>query len=104
MGRLLDEDVVVKEIKEWQKAFRANCHCESASDVNLILNAIKNLPPAEKTAHWIGNEGSYICSRCGNDPLDYISTMGAVNDAYMEILMDFCPCCGAHMIEKKVTE
>ena len=47
MGRLLDEDVVVKEIKEWQKAFRANCHCESASDVNLILDAIKNLPSAQ---------------------------------------------------------
>ena len=47
MGRLLDEDAVVKEIKEWQKAFRANCHRESVSDVNLILDAIKNLPPAQ---------------------------------------------------------
>ena len=47
MGRLLDEDAVVKEIKEWQKAFRANCHRESVSDVNLILDAIKNLPSAQ---------------------------------------------------------
>ena len=47
MRRLLDEDAVVKEIKEWQKAFRANCHRESVSDVNLILDAIKNLPPAQ---------------------------------------------------------
>lgn len=56
------------------------------------------------TGYWIGSEGSYICSRCGNDPLNYIATMGAVNDAYMEILMDFCPCCGAHMVERKNDE
>ena len=61
--------------------------------------------PEEKiVGYWIGSDGSYTCSRCGNNPLNYIATMGAVDDAYMDILMDFCPCCGAHMIEKKVTE
>ena len=95
MGRLLDEDAVIKEIKEWQKAFRANCHRESVSDVNLILDAIKNLPPAEKTGHWIPHESidggiQYECSECGvlwefNDgsPED--------NEAY------FCPKCGTRM-------
>ena len=67
MGRLLDEDAVIKEIKEWQKAFRANCHRESVSDVNLILDAIKNLPSAQQEQQWI------LCSE--RMPEDYVDVL-----------------------------
>ena len=50
---------------------------------------------------WIGHDGSYVCSKCGGDPMEFIDTMGAVSDAYMEIPMYFCPHCGADMRRKE---
>jgi len=64
------------------------------------LDAVKNLPPAQPEpheGHWIGSDGSYICSECNGSPLDFIDTMGASFDAYVETPMKFCPNCGAKM-------
>ena len=65
-----------------------------------MVDKIKVLPtvqPEPHEGHWIGSDGSYICSECNGDPLDFIDTMGASCDAYVETLMKFCPNCGAKM-------
>ena len=71
---------------------------------NTALTAVgidlKRLPPAQPElheGHWIGSDGSYICSECNGSPLDFIDTMGASFDAYVETPMNFCPKCGAKM-------
>ena len=50
-----------------------------------------------KQGHWIGGDGSYICSECGGNPMDFINTMGISFDAYIETPMSYCPHCGADM-------
>ena len=50
-----------------------------------------------KQGHWIGGDGSYICSECGGNPMDFIDTMGISFDAYIETPMNYCPHCGADM-------
>jgi len=43
MGRLLDEDVVIKEIASWREACKNTSHLETASDLMLVIKAIKGL-------------------------------------------------------------
>lgn len=43
MGRLLDEDVVIKEIASWREACKDTSHFETASDLMLVIKAIKGL-------------------------------------------------------------
>ena len=47
MGRLLDEDTVIKVLERWQKAFRENSHYVSASDLSLVVKDVKELPTAQ---------------------------------------------------------
>ena len=47
--------------------------------------------------YWVGSDGSYVCSECGGDPIDFIETMSASSDAYMETPMSYCPHCGTKM-------
>ena len=47
MGRLLDEDTVIKVLERWQKAFRENSHYVSASDLSLVVKDVRELPPAQ---------------------------------------------------------
>ncbi len=64
------------------------------------VTRIKQLPstqPERKRGHWIGGDGSYICSECNGNPIDFINTMGASFDAYVETPMNYCPFCGADM-------
>lgn len=77
---------------------------KNACHTQRIMDAVNNLPPAQpepKEGYWIGSDGSYICSECNGDPLDFIDTMGASYDAYVETLMKFCPNCGTKMIISK---
>ena len=72
--------------------------CEG--DIRGLLDELENLPPAQPEpheGHWIGGDGSYICSECGGNPMDFIDTMGISFDAYIETPMKFCPHCGADM-------
>lgn len=57
----------------------------------------REIQPEPHEGHWIGGDGSYICSECGSNPIDFINTTGASFDAYVEIPMDYCPSCGADM-------
>lgn len=50
--------------------------------------------------HWIGGDGSYICSECNSNPIDFIETMGSSFDVYVETPMNYCPNCGAKMRRK----
>ena len=61
---------------------------------NAVISAIE---PEPHEGHWIGGDGSYICSECGGNPMDFIDTMGISFDAYIETPMKFCPHCGADM-------
>ena len=64
------------------------------------IEALEILPSAQQEPHegyWIGGDGSYICSECNGSPMDFIGTMGASFDAYVEIPMNYCPNCGARM-------
>ena len=67
-------------------------------------NRFKDLPavqPETHKGHWIGGDGSYICSECNGSPMDFINTMGDSFDAYVETPMNFCPNCGADMRGKQ---
>ena len=63
-------------------------------------NRFKDLPSVQQEPHegyWIGGDGSCICSECNGSPMDFIGTMGASFDAYVEIPMNYCPNCEARM-------
>ena len=47
MGRLLDEDVVIKEIASWREACKDTSHFETASDLMLVIKSIKDLPSVQ---------------------------------------------------------
>jgi len=69
-------------------------------DIRELLDELENLPsaqPERKKGHWIGGDGSYICSECNGSPMDFIDTMGASFDIYVETPMNYCPNCGADM-------
>ena len=73
---------------------------EIYSDEAVPVEYLKSLPPAQPElheGHWIGSDGSYICSECNCSPLDFIDTVGASFDAYVETPMKFCPNCGTKM-------
>ena len=53
MGRLLDEDAVIKVLELWQKAFRENSHYVSASDLSLVVKDVRELPTAQPEPQWI---------------------------------------------------
>ena len=61
-----------------------------------IIKALPSVQPEPKEGHWIGSDGSYVCSECGGDPIDFIATMGASFDAYIETPMNYCPNCGSY--------
>lgn len=61
------------------------------------VNIQPTIQPEPKEGHWIGGDGSYICSECNGSPLDFIDTMGASFDAYVETPMNYCPNCGVKM-------
>lgn len=51
----------------------------------------------EKQAKWIGDGFYFHCSNCGNEPLYKPSDCWASDIEY--VVSDYCPYCGAHMIE-----
>ena len=79
--------------------------CEIAMEAlsnakDTMIRIIKGLPavqPELHEGHWIGGDGSYICSECNGSPMDFIDTIGASFDAYVETPMNYCPNCGARM-------
>ena len=66
-------------------------------DTESILRTLPSAQPERKRGHWIGGDGSYICSECNGNPIDFINTMGASFDAYVETPPNYCPHCGADM-------
>jgi hypothetical protein len=97
-------------LTEWRKHVQTNSDIDR--DISTAIEALKaqlsregttkdatsdTIQPEPKEGHWIGSDGSYICSECNGSPLDFIDTMGASFDAYVETLMKFCPNCGARM-------
>lgn len=61
---------------------------------NAVISVIE---PEPHEGHWIGGDGSYICSECGGNPMDFIDTMSISFGAYIETSMNYCPHCGADM-------
>lgn len=53
MGRLLDEDTIIKVLEHWKEAFRENSHYVSASDLSLVVKDVRELPPAQPEPRWI---------------------------------------------------
>ena len=47
MGKLLDEDTVIKVLEHWKEAFKENSHHVSASDLSLVIKDVRELPPAQ---------------------------------------------------------
>ena len=79
MGRLLDEDAVIKVLERWQKAFRENSHYVSASDLSLVVKDVRELPHAQPEPHWIPvserlPEESEYCIITANDGVGYRTT------------------------------
>lgn len=69
MGRLLDEDVVIKEIASWREACKDTSHFETASDLMLVIKSIKDLPSVqpdiiyccECLSYGKSLSGKYLC-------------------------------------------
>ena len=53
MGRLLDEDTIIKVLEHWKEAFKENSHHVSASDLSLVIKDVRELPPAQPEPQWI---------------------------------------------------
>lgn len=73
-----------------------------SSENELVCQDIKELPPVTpqpKMGHWIGRGGSYICSCCRCDPLDFLEPEGLDGGSYMDTPMNYCPHCGIKMVE-----
>lgn len=66
-------------------------------NTEMNIQLLPSVQPEPHEGHWIGGDGSYICSECNSSPMDFIETMGSSFDAYVETLMNFCPNCGAKM-------
>lgn len=47
MGKLLDEDTVIKVLEHWKEAFKENSHHVSASDLSLVIKDVRELSPAQ---------------------------------------------------------
>ena len=47
MGKLLDEDTIIKVLEHWKEAFKENSHHVSASDLSLVIKDVRELPPAQ---------------------------------------------------------
>lgn len=72
-------------------------HHKTDAQHEALREALELVPPTEperKTGHW---DYDGYCSECGGDPMDFIDTMGATYDAYIETPMPYCPHCGAKM-------
>ena len=96
MGRLLDEDTVIKVLERWQKAFRENSHYVSASDLSLVVKDVRELPTIQPETH----EGKFerkldgvFCSVC-HYGWEFITGV----PAEVEREYHYCPNCGADMI------
>ena len=77
---------------------------ESGKKVIEHLEQMPSAQPERKRGHWIGGDGSYICSECNGSPIDFINTMGASFDAYVETPPNYCPHCGADMRDQGAKE
>ena len=97
MGRLLDEDTVIKVLERWQKAFRENSHYVSASDLSLVVKDVRELPPAQperQRGEWIEISSinhTYKCSECGRLLVNVVDGRNNVSKHY-----PYCHC-GADM-------
>ena len=77
--------------------FNATSIESSQEHARMILGELPSAQPEQHKGHWIGGDGSYICSECNGSPMDFIDTMGASFDIYVETPMNYCPNCGADM-------
>ena len=94
MGRLLDEDAVIKVLELWQKAFRENSHYVSASDLSLVVKDVKELPTAQPEPH----EGHWIEGKIYRDVIECnCSECGQLMTTAASVRMNYCPNCGAKM-------
>lgn len=101
--RLIDADALINDIKsDAEKAINEGDNTGSFW-LGYIAGLVSIQPTAQsrKMGHWIGDDGSYICSECNSNPIDFIETMSAIFDAYVEIPMNYCPWCGADMRGKQ---
>ena len=100
MGRLLDEDAVIKVLELWQKAFRENSHYVSASDLSLVVKDVRELPtaqPERAEGEWLPDNNNayemrFVCSCCKES--EVVPTIGFIK---YKPIWDFCPNCGAKM-------
>lgn len=88
MGRILDENAVLKEIGRWIGYLDEDM-------IERIKIGIKKLPE-RKTGEWIEIPdgifaSTYKCSKCGASP---------VLDEYEWAFSHYCPNCGARMVQK----
>ena len=51
MGRLLDEDTIIKVLEHWKEAFKENSHHVSASDLSLVIKDVRELPSVQPETH-----------------------------------------------------
>ena len=62
-------------------------------DYKAILEDIRKLPSAEKTAEWVKNGSYYQCSNCYEWAIEDVENC--------QIRSRFCPNCGAKMVESE---
>lgn len=97
---LISRKIAIEALRECQTYLFDEHDPDKKIELRSAERAIEDLPsaqPEQHKGHWIGGDGSYICSECNGSPMDFIDTMGASFDIYVETPMNYCPNCGADM-------
>ena len=96
-GDLISRQAVINTFKKWQPYMATMLY-----DFENELHELPSVSQA-KIGHWIENGKSYICSECGSFALRVI-TGCLVNRHDEPYLSNFCPNCGAKMVEPQESE
>ena len=93
MGRLIDENNVISSICSFCDRWDCNYNCLKVQEIRKIPTA----QPERKTGRWVSQKGGgYCCSECGRYALDEVDG----NFIHVAFESNFCPYCGAEMVEK----
>ena len=112
MAEYIEREAAIAALDEFRlnetvSKYATVMQCRAARDaISRATKALESLPAADvepvKRGRWIYNieSGECVCSACGENALSFkIDTLYDV-DLYETCLTDYCPNCGARMVEE----
>lgn len=93
MSDLIEREVAIDAVERIRSV-------DTYADLEYAKDIFRNIPPAQperKTGRWVSQKGGgYCCSECGRYALDEVDG----NFIHVAFESNFCPYCGAEMVEK----